>query len=185
MPNFEFVPVHSLRRSKKHKYSKVTYTWHIQLARKIRGEKDWDKGTTDWEKVKPGYSEWLKWTVLYDQCLWFHGRANQSGVGDTQGEHWTVGVYCVCDLMGGRTNQGWETHRVNVEQWGFIVSVISWEGVTNQGWETHGWIIVVNKINWNWIYFVSENLFKIHKDVVDSVLSLLKKIHIDVSKHCR
>ena len=32
----------------------------IQLACKIRGEKDWDKGTTDWEKVKPGYSEWLK-----------------------------------------------------------------------------------------------------------------------------
>ena len=32
----------------------------IQLARKIRGERDWDKGTTDWEKVKPGHREWLK-----------------------------------------------------------------------------------------------------------------------------
>ena len=31
----------------------------IQLARRIRGEKDWDKGTTDWSKVKKGYTVWL------------------------------------------------------------------------------------------------------------------------------
>ena len=48
----------------------------------------------------------------------------------------SVGVYCVCDFMGGRTNQGWETHGVNIEQWGFIVfivSVISWEGIPIRG----------------------------------------------------
>ena len=48
----------------------------------------------------------------------------------------------VCDFMGGRPPiRGGRTHRVNIEQWGFIVSVISWEGVTNQGWETHGWTL--------------------------------------------
>ena len=45
----------------------------------------------------------------------------------------TVGVYCVWDFMGGRTNQGWETHGVNIEQWEFIVSVISWEGEPIRG----------------------------------------------------
>ena len=50
----------------------------------------------------------------------------------------TLGVYCVCDFMGGRHQSGVGDTRVDIEQWGFIVSVISWEGVTNQGWETHG-----------------------------------------------
>ena len=31
----------------------------IQLACRIRGEKDWDKGTMDWSKVKKGYTVWL------------------------------------------------------------------------------------------------------------------------------
>ena len=31
----------------------------IQLARKIRGERDWDKGSTDWSKVKKGHTVWL------------------------------------------------------------------------------------------------------------------------------
>ena len=39
---------------------------------------------------------------------------------------------------------------MNIEQWGFIVSVISWEGVTNQGWETHG----VNFEQWGFIVSV-------------------------------
>ena len=148
----------------------------IQSARRICGQRDWDKGTTDWSKVKPGHTTWLKWTVNRISgdllCLWFHGRANQSGVGDTG---WTVNRISgdlLCLWFHGRANQsgvgdtGWTVYLdlftiinrisgdllclwfhgranqsgvgdtgVNSEQdqWGFIVSVISWEGKPIRG----------------------------------------------------
>ena len=99
-----------------------------------------------------------KWKVFVVSVILWEGEPIRGG--RHTGELWTRiqdqwGFIVSVISWEGVTNQGWETHRVNIEQWGFIVSVISWEGVTNQGWETHGWIIVVNKINWNWIYFVS------------------------------
>ena len=49
-----------------------------------------------------------------------------------------VSVISVCDFMGGRTNQGWETHRVNIETVGVYCVCDFMGGRTNQGWETHG-----------------------------------------------
>ena len=45
---------------------------------------------------------------------------------------WTVTVNSVSDFMGGQTNQGWETRGWTLN-WGFIVSVISWEGEPIRG----------------------------------------------------